>query len=88
MPLLINATTNATTTKPLLINADKGNVIIYVDNCCNCQSKLKAIFGEDVIKLDVFHAVQRVTCVLLRKNPPSFATPCFHVKSDTAGWNM
>ena len=60
--------------KPLLINvkqkADRENFTIHVDNCCNFQSKLKAIFGEDfIIKLDVFHVVQRVTPVLSRKNP-------------------
>jgi len=53
--------------KPLLMNikqrmteADKENFTIYVDNCCNCHLKLKAIFGENaMIKLDLFHAIQR-----------------------------
>jgi len=39
-----------------MTEADRENFTIYADNF---QSKLKAIFGEDVmIKLDIFHAVQ------------------------------
>ena len=70
--------------KPLLIsvkqrmtNTNKRNFTIYVDNCCNCQAKLKAIFGESVmIKLDVFHAVQRVTRVLSKKH--TLFLPCIN----------
>ena len=44
-------------------------LIIYVDNCCQVKKKLQAIFGEDVIvKLDLFHAVQRVTRVMSKKH--------------------
>ena len=36
--------------------------VIYVDDCCKVRNKLKAIFGGEVqIKLDLFHAVQRIT---------------------------
>ena len=35
---------------------------IYVDDCCKVRNKLQHIFGETVlIKLDLFHAIQRIT---------------------------
>lgn len=45
--------------KPLLCNLKEriknSSFIVYVDNCCQCKFKLKAIFGDDIIvKLDVF----------------------------------
>lgn len=34
---------------------------IYIDNCCAWREKLKEVFGENVqVKLDLFHAVQRI----------------------------
>ena len=34
----------------------------YIDNCCTWQKKLRDVFGEHLqIKLDLFHAVKRVT---------------------------
>ena len=48
---------------------EKEKFTIYVDNCCQIQAKLKAIFGNEIIvKLDLFHAVQRVTRVLSKKH--------------------
>ena len=34
---------------------------IYVDDCCKSRKKLQEIFGNVLIKLDIFHAVQRIT---------------------------
>lgn len=43
---------------------------VYVDNCCTVRSKLHEYFGETVsIKLDIFHAVQRITRVLSKRHP-------------------
>lgn len=34
----------------------------YIDNCCSWRKKLQSIFGPDLkVKLDIFHAVQRIT---------------------------
>lgn len=42
---------------------------IYVDNCCHVRQKLQQIFGNNtVIKLDIFHAVQRVTRALPKRH--------------------
>lgn len=42
---------------------------IYVDDCCKLRNKIRSIFGQEItIKLDVFHAVQRVTKTLLKRN--------------------
>lgn len=44
---------------------EEGIEIIYVDDCCKVRKKLKTIFGDTVqIKLDLFHAVQRITRTL------------------------
>ena len=33
----------------------------YVDNCCTWEKKLQEVFGQNLnVKLDLFHAVQRV----------------------------
>ena len=43
---------------------------IYVDNCCIVRNKLQGYFGSCVsIKLDIFHAIQRLTRVLSKKHP-------------------
>ena len=35
---------------------------VYVDDCCKLRTKIKSVFGpETTVKLDVFHAVQRMT---------------------------
>lgn len=34
---------------------------IFVDNCCKVRSKLQQIFPHVSVKLDLFHAIQRVT---------------------------
>ena len=33
----------------------------YVDNCCMWKQKLQEVFGQNLdVKLDLFHAIQRV----------------------------
>ena len=42
---------------------------VYVDDCCRLRGKIRAIFGSEVlVKLDIFHAVQRVTKILSKKH--------------------
>lgn len=43
---------------------NRGHAIsnFYIDNCCMWSKKLKDVFGENLkVKLDLFHAVQRIT---------------------------
>ena len=41
----------------------------YVDNCCKLRNKIKNIFGPHVsVKLDLFHAVQRITKTIPKKD--------------------
>ncbi len=43
---------------------------VYVDNCCQLRCKLTAIMGSNIlVKLDLFHAVQRITRTLSKKHP-------------------
>lgn len=65
--------------KPLLVEireslANKTCTLshIIVDNCCKLRSCLQDVFGPTPIKLDVFHAIQRVTKTMHRlksRNP-------------------
>ena len=51
--------------------ANQGNKIetIYIDNCCQWKGALCSIFGDDIrIKLDIFHAIQRVAKKLSKKH--------------------
>ena len=42
---------------------------VYVDNCCKHRSKIKLIFGPNVeVKLDLFHAVQRISKTLPKRH--------------------
>lgn len=51
--------------KDLKKRLDKQNATlnaIYVDNCCHVRKKIAKIFGSNVpVKLDLFHAISRVT---------------------------
>ncbi len=50
----------------------QGNPIqcTYVDNCCHWRNQLKGVFGEDcVVKLDLFHAVQRILRKVSKRHP-------------------
>ena len=43
---------------------------VYIDDCCKLKKKIKRIFGSDVaVKLDLFHAMQRITRTLPKKHP-------------------
>ena len=42
---------------------------VYLDNCCHWDNSLKRTFGTSLkVKLDLFHAVQRITRTLSKKN--------------------
>lgn len=42
---------------------------VYADNCCQVRRQLKEIFGQDIqVKLDLFHAVQRVSRAMSRQH--------------------
>lgn len=42
---------------------------IYIDECCKLRNKVQSVFGTDVsVKLDIFHAVQRVTKTLPKRH--------------------
>eukprot|EP00794_Sanderia_malayensis_P009384 gene9384-10373_t len=41
-----------------------------IDNCCKWENKIKELFGQNVkVKLDLFHALQRLTRTLEKSNP-------------------
>ena len=42
---------------------------VYVDDCCKLRAKIKSVFGStEAVKLDLFHAVQRITKTLSKKH--------------------
>jgi hypothetical protein len=42
---------------------------VYIDDCCRLRGKIRSVFGSDVtVKLDVFHAVQRITRTLVKRH--------------------
>ena len=42
---------------------------VYVDDCCKLRNKIKKVFGLHVsVKLDIFHAVQRITKTISKKH--------------------
>ena len=48
---------------------ETSKLTIYVDNCCQIRKKLQQIFGMDtIVKLDVFHAVQRITRAMSKRH--------------------
>lgn len=43
---------------------------VFVDNCCQQRQRMRTIFGPDtLVKLDVFHAIQRITTQLPKRHP-------------------
>ena len=43
---------------------------VFVDNCCLLRDKLTAIMGSRIlVKLDLFHAVQRITRTIPKRHP-------------------
>ena len=67
---------------PLLYNLreripKEKRLTVYVDNCCTVRKILQEIFGENIsVKLDVFHAVQRVSRAMSKKHLLFYA--CIH----------
>ena len=50
----------------------QGNAIktIYIDNCCQWRNKLQRLLGNELqVKLDVFHAIQRITKKISKRHP-------------------
>ena len=50
---------------------DKGLPItsVYVDDCCKLRNKIQSIFGsQTAVKLDIFHATQRITKTLSKRH--------------------
>lgn len=42
----------------------------YIDNCCSWRNKLYQVFGSQLsVKLDVFHAVKRISDKISKKHP-------------------
>ena len=67
--------------RPLLKNihnrAVERNTTIHlysIDNCCNWKEKIGSIFGPQcAVKLDLYHAVQRITTTIQRKSPKYYS---------------
>ena len=54
---------------------ENASLSVYVDNCCQVRKQLQDIFGNDVlVKLDVFHAVQRILRSMSKKH--TLFLPC------------
>ena len=41
-------------------NSDKRLEMVCIDDCCKLRDKYQSVFGSVSVKLDLFHAVQRV----------------------------
>lgn len=47
--------------------------LCFTDNCCSWRKKLQSVFGVDLtVKLDVFHAVQRIVKKIPKRHPFAF----------------
>ncbi len=43
-------------------------LVVLIDDCCKLRRKIQAVLGMDIaVKLDLFHAVQRITRTISRK---------------------
>lgn len=57
---------------------DDDHLLVLTDNCCKDKCKVAQILGSNVIvKLDLFHAVQRILKAVAKRHP-SF----YHLKED------
>ena len=45
---------------------------IVIDNCCQWRQKLKPIFGDIPVYLDLFHAISRVTRQIPKRHPYAY----------------
>lgn len=42
---------------------------VYIDNCCSLRNKIQSALGNDIsVKLDIFHAVQRIVRTLPKRH--------------------
>ena len=65
----LTQSTSTDETKDLLLqlvqrlhNQEAKLTTVFVDSCCTVRKKLQELFGQNIsIKLDIFHAVQRIT---------------------------
>jgi len=47
---------------------------VYVDDCCKLRNKIQETFGKNVsVKLDLFHAIQRITKTFSKKHPSFYS---------------
>ena len=43
---------------------------VYIDDCCKLRKRIETVFGENVaVKLDLFHATQRISKTLNKRSP-------------------
>jgi len=50
--------------------------VFLLDNCCKWEKQIKKVFGDKIlVKLDPFHAIQRITSTI-RKNHPFHKQLC------------
>lgn len=52
--------------------SSQGKIVkeFYIDNCCHWKKKLQEVFGANlVVKIDIFHAFQRVSTKLSKRHP-------------------
>ncbi len=50
--------------------SDENLRTVYVDDCCKLRNKIENVFGKNIsVKLDIFHAVQRISKTLRKRHP-------------------
>ena len=50
--------------------SDENLRTVYVDDCCKLRNKIENVFGKNIsVKLDIFHAVQRISKTLCKIHP-------------------
>ena len=55
------------------LNQGRNIKFCFTDNCCTWKRKLQSVFGTELnVKLDLFHAVQRVVKKISKRHPFSF----------------
>ena len=48
---------------------ERSNIItVYIDDCCKLRGKIQSVLGKEcLVKLDLFHATQRITRTLCKR---------------------
>ena len=52
--------------------SSQGKIVkeFYIDNCCHWRRKLQEVFGSELaVKLDIFHAFQRISTKISKRHP-------------------